>query len=436
MTALALAGCAGGHATALDAGADGGLDSGPVDSDGGPGADGGCAFTGLFIGGDGDDLVQALLTVPQGVLVGGYVNGVLGNTNIEPDGDSRGFVRLIDTTGAQRWETTFETSGSDSVEALAFDGQGHILVAGRTTGSFPGFTNGGQQDLFVALLDAETGAVQKLVQRGDERPQHPRAIAFTAGTGPGRGPSSTGASLSPLADPYVPSNYAHSWENPFVARFTDLESATTTSYVADRTSVPDLAEGLARASATSTDFLVSGVLTGGPSRGLFLRRVGLDGSVRYQVRLSGTGLESPGPLIALDDGTLWMSAGWIRSTGTSDLVVFHLRAEDGAVLDAIDFPTPDMAEQAGGFARDAHGDLWIAGSAGNDSTGLLAQVTHLDSAGAFVESWTRTGGEQDLVTSLAIDACGHVLVGGSTEATANGKADGFVLRAPFPLHER
>ncbi len=62
------------------------------------------------------------------------------------------FVRKLDGTGKEIWTRQFGTASGDEAFAVAVDATG-IYVAGQTQGSFPGFTNAGGRDAFVAKLN-------------------------------------------------------------------------------------------------------------------------------------------------------------------------------------------------------------------------------------------------------------------------------------------
>lgn len=381
-----------------------------------------------------EDTVLALAVSPTGIVAGGYVGGTLNATNIEPSGDARGFVRALSLTGDTLWETPLDATGTETIEALAADAAGAVVAAGRTTGAFPGFTNLGQQDAFVAWL-SPAGVLGPVRQLGDERPQHPRRIVLTP----------TGVALGGFDDGYVPTNYVVDWENPFFATV-DAPPATTSASHPDRTPGPDFAEGFALDPLGTGDFFLAGVVTSGTQKGLFVRRVGADGAQRWSTRLTTIGLEIPGPLVALPDGTLWIAAAWLRTTGTSDVSLIHVDAATGALIRSVDFPTADGSEEVAALTRDARGDFWVAGSVsglafrGATSAGEIdAFVYHLAPDGAFIDAWQDGTPAQEYARALAIDACGNVVVGGSTDgafipgATPLGGTDAFVRRVPLEV---
>ena len=157
-----------------------------------------------------DDQIRAAVRDDAGnVYLGGYEGGKLGVENFWPVGDAKGFVEKHGADGARLWRHEFDTSATDIVEALALDASGRVAVAGRTDGSFPGMVNGGQFDLFVALLDGD-GNLLSLTQTGNERPQHPAAIALA---------DNGDIVVVGYDDEFVVGNAVIAWQNGFVGRF-------------------------------------------------------------------------------------------------------------------------------------------------------------------------------------------------------------------------
>lgn len=462
LAALALAaGCSSSPKGTVDAGpSDGGTDlaagDAPVDlvPPGADGPDGGAHDVGQVPeGGDAapevvcapwtgdrqfgtanDDAVLALAASANGAIVGGYVGGVVGGTDIEPVGNARGFVRALSTSGEARWETFVDATGTETIEAVAISPTGEIGVAGRTTGAFPGSTNRGKQDAFAGWL-SPTGALTDVRQFGDERPQHPRRVIFTP----------TGLAVSGFDDIFIDGNYVASWENAFFAAIEATPGAAPV-FRPDRTSQADIGDGIALDPLGSGDFFQAGVLKEGAQRGLFVRRFGSDGALRWQKRLSTIGLEVAGPLLTLPDGTLWLAAGWFRATSGTDVVLLSLDPSTGQPVKAFDFPTADGAEEVNALARDRRGDFWIAGSvvgrafAGAPAAGEFdAFVLHVSADGAFLDGWQRGTPGGDYASALTVDACGNVIVGGATDgallpgAASLGGVDAFVMRVPLEV---
>lgn len=104
---------------------------------------------------DQADTVAGVATDPEGnVVVAGYTTGAFpGFSN--PAGAPEDFVAKFDAAGNQLWLQQFGTGQGDELSAVAVDAQGNILVAGQTQGAFPGFSNGGNlAETVVEKLDS------------------------------------------------------------------------------------------------------------------------------------------------------------------------------------------------------------------------------------------------------------------------------------------
>lgn len=156
-----------------------------------------------------NDQVLALLRLPDGdLIVGGYEGGQGGVEEGWPRGNAVGFVERRHADGTLSWHRTLDTPASETVDTLALAANGDIVVAGRTTGAFPGQIQRGQVDAYVAVLSAD-GELQDLLQAGDERPQHPAAVTTTR---------NGDIVLAGYDDIYIETNYVIDWHNGFLAR--------------------------------------------------------------------------------------------------------------------------------------------------------------------------------------------------------------------------
>ena len=111
------------------------------------------------------DLVSGIATGQGGVFVVGWTDGAFsGSTNA---GGSDAFVRKYDQTGGILWTTQFGTPQDDRPFAGAIEERnGALYVAGFTAGTFPGEPVGEGQDVYIARLDSQTGAVLWIRQFG------------------------------------------------------------------------------------------------------------------------------------------------------------------------------------------------------------------------------------------------------------------------------
>lgn len=98
--------------------------------------------TGTVSHGDdqGDTLSGAATDAQGNVIAAGYTTGSFpGFTN--PDGMSQDFVAKYDPAGTQLWLQQFGTPLGDELAGVAVDPQSNIAVAGVTRGAYPGFAN-------------------------------------------------------------------------------------------------------------------------------------------------------------------------------------------------------------------------------------------------------------------------------------------------------
>ncbi len=95
-------------------------------------------------GGDSASGIAANATV---VYVAGFTDRLLSGPSSA--GLTDAFVRKYDSDGSEAWTQQFGSPGGDFAVAISVDSSG-VYVAGDTDGAFPGWTNAGEQDVFVA----------------------------------------------------------------------------------------------------------------------------------------------------------------------------------------------------------------------------------------------------------------------------------------------
>ena len=202
----------------------GGGSGDPGSGSGGPGA---CdaAWHDVQIGTDLDDQLWGMaIDDANNVYLTGYEHGLGYVTNIEPDGDSRGVITKLDPSGAVVWSTAIDSAATDTIEDVAIEpGSGRIFAVGRTSGSFPGFTNQGQFDELVVQLDPD-GHVAQLLEQGDELPQHPSRLGLGV---------DHDLVIAGYNDTFVHNNAVEGFEDGFVQRF-DLQSDTGSGVAFDQ----------------------------------------------------------------------------------------------------------------------------------------------------------------------------------------------------------
>lgn len=92
-------------------------------------------------GDDQGDTLVGIATDPQGnAITAGYTTGAFSGFS-NPNGVPQDFIAKYDPAGTQLWLQQFGTANGDQLGGVAVDTQGNIAVAGVTEGAYPGFTN-------------------------------------------------------------------------------------------------------------------------------------------------------------------------------------------------------------------------------------------------------------------------------------------------------
>lgn len=353
------------------------------------------------------------------IWIAGYERGRYGETNIEPSGDARGVLRLLSGAGELLFDSgsRLDSAGADVVEALTIDPNGQLSVAGRTTGVLAGGANRGQFDLFVTRLDAtRPAATWQTVQAGDERPQRPRRIQalgtdrlLTAG----------------YDDDFVPSNFVADWSDSFAAQFDVSEGAAPVLAwkYQNGSAEPDTTVALA---THQSHVFTGGAVASGAQRGMFVRKLSLDGQPLWTARYTTWGIDRVAALMSLPDGSLLM-AGSVEGSwrggvhrGGQDAFVARLNPENGAVIWSVQLGTTG-ADWVTDAKVDAQGRIWIYGETDgafipgrtpDGSIDLFALQLRAD--GSLLRSWQWGTADDEAATSIALDGCGRAVAVGST----------------------
>jgi len=408
----------------------------------------GVAWHDVQIGGELDDQIWGLASDGHQLYAAGYEHGVTGVENIEPSGDSRGVILQLDPSGAVAWKTTFDTPGSDTVEGLALDAaSGAVYAVGRTSGAFDGFTNQGQFDMFLAVLDAR-GRNRRLVQIGDDRPQHPTRI----GLGPNGALAVAGSD-----DMFVEENALIARQKGFIASFVrgpSLTSELTESFL-QKVELPTPTGGVAN---SMTDVVIdrdgSGVMyvTSRSDRGaravpgIFVAKLNADGTTAWRTQISSIPVDAATAVALSADNALFVTGATQATLGSAsfgqqDAFVAKVDKATGAIVwtaqagtaDA-DFPTALAFDRAGNIYSAGH--TLIVDPKDPTRNTLTPFVMKFDIGGTLVGTWRAPSVGDTWVTSMVVDACDHVYIAGytklslipGTSATAGGY-DMFVLRA-------
>ena len=123
-----------------------------------------------------DEGLNAITVDPRG---NAYVTGTtLGKLGDAQFGGTDAFFAKLDPTGAVSWIRQFGTSGTDAGNVIKLDAGGNIYVAGATTGKL-GTNKFGAQDIFLSKFDPD-GQMLWTCQWGTSSDDVPNAMAFDA----------------------------------------------------------------------------------------------------------------------------------------------------------------------------------------------------------------------------------------------------------------
>jgi beta-propeller repeat-containing protein len=416
-------GTGGGGGAAVDGGDGGGGVGGGTTGAGGAGVGGArCAIPwtrDIQAGTTADDQLLGMTLDGDGNVVAvGYERGIVGVTNIEPDGDARAVVVKYGRDGAAIWKTELDTAATDTAEDVVIDHTtGNVLVLGRTSGAFPSFTNQGQFDLFLALLDPQ-GNPLTILQTGNERPQHPVRL----GLGPGGRVAVAG-----WDDTFVQTNYVAAMEDGFFTTFgvaagPALSQTSPFAYLAPPSGLGPFtfATGTAVEQDGSGDAYVTFVVP----QGTFVSKMLADRSVAWTLNISTAPLDAVTAVALSPAGELFIAGGTFLTLGRQAF------GQEDAFLMKIDKQTgsPIWTAQAGGassdyptaLAFDAAGHIYIAGItldvAANQGEADLF-VMKFAGTGELLASWVAGTVADDQATALAVTPCGEVLLGGYTRGS-------------------
>ncbi len=405
------------------------------------------AWTQDYQGGTGsaDEALSVWASSTGAVYLAGYENGTLGQTNIEPSGNSRAVVKRFLANGTlDRTEIT-DTSGTDTAEhIIGSETQEMLTAVGRTNGALENSTNAGQFDLFVTQLDAK-GNKKRTVQLGNERPQHPLKIAahpnghvFVAG----------------YEDMYVQNRVVLDSENGFVTRINKDASGAFSSTAAWKTMStqvdnPDRWTGFA-ASPSADTLYISGFKffpdNEGPS-GAFVRSMDpATGAFGWTTSIAPVATEADELLVIPNNKLLLAGSSQlplepgVPVVGEIDIFLAQLDAGTGELLWLRQAGTTG-SELTTALARSpTNGDIYVAGSTLGSFPGFTNQgardlfVVRFNADGRQTGVWQKGTAGNDQATAIYVDPCGRVFLAGYTEGSLVqgkqnlGSRDMFLLK--------
>ena len=300
-----------------------------------------------------------------GSVVAGYTDGTFAGQ--AGSGGSDVFVAAFDAEGRRRWLRQFGGTGSDRATAVAVDAQGDTYVSGYTNGRMPGGSSAGAGDAFLAKLGPD-GTLAWLRQFGTTGADYARGVAVDA----------TG--------------------NVFVGGDTNG-------------TLPENANAGGDGDAFLAKFDASGDL-------VWFRQFGSNGSDR----VNGVATDAAGNVLAA--GVTQGSLPTNNARGKSDGFVAKFDG-NGTRVWLRQFGSED-ADYAYALAVGADGASFVTGFTygslpGNASSGNIdGYLARFDANGNL--SWIRQFGHDGVVFgyAAAVDASGHVLLGGWTNLDSLG----------------
>lgn len=394
----------------------------------------------LFGGVLADELHDVLVDSKGRILIAGYRDGLLGESNIGPTGNAESVVRLMSRTGTLIWDAGqgLSTAGIDVAQALTLGKNERVFVAGRTTGVLQG-NNQGQFDTYVAWgVLGEQAPQWQIKQVGDDTPQHPYRIAVDA---------AGHVVVAGENDTHVAGNAVQRWEDATTLKFalnsTGDQLAQVFSWQAN-SSNEDHQRALALEPRTdgSGAIYTGGVNVGGDLRGMVVRKFAADGRLLWQARYSNTAIDAVNDIVVREDGSVVIAGtvmGSFRgnaSLGNSDVFVAQIHPDDGRVLWSRQFGSSE-ADAAVDLLSTGNGHLYLLGEttgdvvAGTRNVGAYdAFALHLDANG-YLLSGRQWGSEGDeMPERMTVDSCGNALVAGSSTGgpslAVQGARDGFL----------
>lgn len=376
-----------------------------------------------FRGPASNDWNDVQLDAEGRIWLAGFADGTLGATTIDPSGNSRAVLRQLAPDGRLLWDSgsTFDTPGTDVAEALALAADGHVVVAGRTTGVFGSGSNAGQFDTFVALgQPAQATPAWTWLQTGNPAPQRPRQVALAAGGE---------IVVAGYDDVFVPTNHLAALPDPFVLRLRPGASATAPPELRWQHRLDSTASDVASAVAPAPDGTTYFAYTvdTGPERGMHLRKLDATGQPLWTQRYSAIGLDNIAALHLQPDGSLWM-AGTAHGTfdgqpavGLGGVFIARVSGADGRVLQSWRHGS-GTADWLADMAIDGQGNFvlfgetfgsWLPGQPSAGQTDLFLLRVSPTGQRLAVRQWGTA--DDEAAGRLALDACGNaVAVGSST----------------------
>jgi|GEM_PF-1683335 len=329
------------------------------------------------LGTDQNDTATAITVDTAGnVYITGYTYGALGGPN---QADADVFMIKYDSDGNVVWRTQLGTVQGDVVGGVALDSLGNVYLSGYTEGAFPGQTNPGSFDWFVAKYDSQGQSVwlKQFGTAGDDRALALRIDndnnLYIAGSSEGNMGSAGGQNGHDAVLTKMDTAGNILWTTQFGTPFEDQAQsiaieANTNIYVAGHT-LGDFSDPVANGNAEA-----------------FLTKIDKNGAIQWTKQLGSTGNDEAHSVVTDNNGGIYLA----------------------------------------GFATGS-----VLGNTAMGGSDLLLSKFTADGQ----RQWTKqlgTGGD-DVAFTAATDPEGNIFIGGTTQGTLDdnvyfGSHDGFVIK--------
>jgi len=317
-------------------------------------------------------------------------------------------IKFDGTSGAELWRKVIDgtASGADFARAVAVDGVGNVVAAGFTTNT------GTSRDFTVIKFDGVNGAeLWRQVINGTANGFDEEASAVAvdgAGNVVAAGRiNNTGTGFDFAVVKFDGSSSAVLWRQAINGQTNSTDSA---SAVAVDGAGNVVAAGLTDNTGTDWDFTV-------------VKFDGVSGAELWQRDINGTANgRDRASAVAVDGAGNVVAAGFTTNTGTGrDFTVIKFDGTSGAELwrQAIN-GTANGSDEASAVAVDGMGNVVAAGVTSNTGTGGDFTVIKFNgSSGAVL--WSQaingTANSFDIALAVAVDGAGNVVAAGVTVNT-------------------
>jgi Calx-beta domain/Beta-propeller repeat len=381
-----------------------------------------------------EDYANGISTDSSGNLyVTGNTQGSFPGYSNSGNGDA--FVAKYNTLGNQLWVRQFGTPGLDSASGISVDGSGNLYVTGSTWDSFPGYSNSGRQDAFVAKYNT-LGNQLWVRQFGTSNDDFASRISVD---------SSGNLYVTGYTWGSFPGYTISGQQDAFVAKYNTLGNQLWVRQFG--TSNYDFASGISTDSSGnlyvigSTDGSFPGYSNSGRND-VFVAKYDSGGNQLW-MRQFGTSSNDEALGIGTDSsGNLYVTGGTSGSfpgynnSGNGDAFVAKYDAL-GNQLWVRQFGTPS-SDFASGISVDSSGNLYVTGY----TSGSFPGYSNFGNGDSFVAKYNTLGNQlwvrqfgtsnRDEASGISTDSSGNLYFTGNTSGSLPGNSnsgshDAFVV---------